>query len=387
MNEDLVELRLPQAAVSRLEVDRKPRAAATSKLRELLQRAVATPTIRTIWVYGSYARGASSVGDIDLLIEVDDPRDRAQAAWDGYEAHVRGRNPDNDILKSLGASGSSMVEASVSRNHDPALGEPLPVEDWNLLPPADRQHLAPATPPAVQHTGTGELFNADEMRLLYRRGDDVARAHERLESIHEDPAAARCPRTTGIPLLDQLASRIGGANQAVLERYLRASAINVATYVTKPPAPDGLPAAIEAALNERFGVQARSTQGLSHRHQMLRAVLAALQQAGIDLALVWAFGKPADGTTAGNATRVFVDSGQMTLHRLGDYLSSDERCFWPQFDHVVLVLDPQRKAPWIVLDFTAKDQRVLHQMVADERAELQAIFRRRGAEWPAIDVE
>ena len=134
-------------------------------------------------MYGSYARGAGSVGDIDLAIEVDDPQDPSRAALDGYQAYIRGGNPDSDVLKALSAGGNSIVQATVLRNHDPELGWPLPVEDLALLPAAERQRFAPAVPPVLQHAGTGEPLDAREMRLRYCRGESVAGAHERLASI------------------------------------------------------------------------------------------------------------------------------------------------------------------------------------------------------------
>jgi hypothetical protein len=154
---DLQQLHLPEHARARLEVERKPRAIATRKLRDVLARAVATPAIRTIWVHGSYARGASTVGDVDLMIEVDDAREKGQAAWDNHQAYIRGRNPASDILRALGASGSSMIEAVISRNHDQTMGEPLPLDDWKKVSPAERERFAPASPPQLQLLGSGEV--------------------------------------------------------------------------------------------------------------------------------------------------------------------------------------------------------------------------------------
>ncbi len=378
MLDDLTELRLPDAVTARLQVDRKPRSAATGKLRDLLRRAAATSAIRAVWVYGSYARGAGTVGDVDLAIAIDDPREASRAAFDGYRAYIRGANPDSDVLKALGASGNSIVEATVSRNHDSTLGEPLPVEDFERLPAAERQRFVPVVPPILQHAGTGELLDVSEMRLLYCRGDSVTKAHERLASIGEDPDAARYPRTTGIPLLDELASRIGGANQALLERCLRAGAIRVATHIADPPPAGELPASIEATLDERFDMRARrhESKGISRRHQMLRAGLAALQTIGVDLSVVLAFGSPADRASVPDDARVLLDSGQSTLQRLGEYLVEDERSKRPCFDRVALLLDPKRKPPWIVLDFTAEDQPALRRIVTGEHARIRAIFQR-----------
>lgn len=380
MRKDLQQLQLPEAARARLEVERKPRAIATRKLRDVLARAVATPAIRTIWIHGSYARGASTVGDVDLMIEVDDAREQGHAAWDGYQAYIRGRNPDSDILNALGASGSSMIEAVISRNHDQAKGEPLPVDDWRKLPRGERERFAPASPPQLQLLGSGEVVET-AMSLVYCRGDDLLAANSRLLAIPENASAARFPRTTGIPLLDELASRVGGDSQAILERYLRSGAIDVAVHVVEPPASSVLPPAVEAALSRRFAERRRRLEGRgpSQRHQLVRAVLYALGQRGIDASSVWIFGDPADGHAQGEAVRVLVDSGGAVIRRLGERLVSRERGA-SLFDRVVFVIDRSRKAPWIVLDFTARDQGALAELVDQEGAELRALLGRR--QWP-----
>ncbi len=381
MTNDPNHLRLPEAARARLEVDRKSRAIATRKLRDVLARAVDTPSIRTIWVHGSYARGAPTVGDIDLMIDIDDARDERQAAWDSYQAYIRGGNPDSEILKALGADGASMIEASVSRNHDEGLGEPLPVDEWELLPDAARRRFVAADPPQLQLRSTRQVVETT-MRLLYCRGDDLARASERLASIHEDSTASRFPRTSGIPLLDELASRIGGENQALLETCLRSGGVDIRVHVTEPPALRSLPLVIERTLAERFSERRRSLEGRgpSHRHQMVRALLHALQQAELDLSTVWVFGGPADGPADRNDMRVLVDSGDMVVHRLGERLLADERGE-ALFDRVVLVLDPSRKSPWIALDFTAADQQALAELVRRQKAQFHARLQNRA--WPA----
>lgn len=73
------------------------RTQATRKLRDVLARAATggaeVATIRTISVIGSYARGAPSVGDIDLVVDIDDPRDERTAQLNDLYARFRGENP------------------------------------------------------------------------------------------------------------------------------------------------------------------------------------------------------------------------------------------------------------------------------------------------------
>jgi DNA polymerase beta palm len=81
---------------------RTPRARATRQVEAVAHRLIAggppLDRARTLWVCGSYARGAPNVGDVDLLLEIDEPRDRAQRAADAY---YRRAHPYAEVVKAL----------------------------------------------------------------------------------------------------------------------------------------------------------------------------------------------------------------------------------------------------------------------------------------------
>jgi len=72
---------------------RTPRARATRKVEAVAHRLIAggppLDRARSLWVCCSYARGAPDVGDVDLLLEIDEPRDRAQQAVDAHSPRVQ----------------------------------------------------------------------------------------------------------------------------------------------------------------------------------------------------------------------------------------------------------------------------------------------------------
>ena len=60
------------------------RSGATRRIEGLLKRVANgdgryLPRVREVWIFGSYARGALEVGDIDLAVEFDQTKDEAGA--------------------------------------------------------------------------------------------------------------------------------------------------------------------------------------------------------------------------------------------------------------------------------------------------------------------
>jgi hypothetical protein len=113
-------------------------------------------------VFGSYARGASEPGDVDLNIELD--RKRLLDRYDVYE-FMRGRH-QSAIKKAL-VGGSRSVnlifEARINRE----------MYDFDVTP-------------------------------LWSEGEDLRTARARLHAIREDPAAGRAPRDHMIPAFEGL---------------------------------------------------------------------------------------------------------------------------------------------------------------------------------------
>jgi predicted nucleotidyltransferase len=58
------------------------RSVAMKRVEDLLGRVVTgegiyLPRVRELWIFGSYARGALEVGDVDLAVEFDQTKDEA----------------------------------------------------------------------------------------------------------------------------------------------------------------------------------------------------------------------------------------------------------------------------------------------------------------------
>lgn len=105
--------------------DRLPREQITTMLLRVVKRAEADPLIRAVHVFGSYARGAMTCGDLDLLVETNKtlPR-RPLSEW------MRKRDPTEAAVRKL-ARGMPKVEISfISTPRNPVS---LP-EKWGVSP-------------------------------------------------------------------------------------------------------------------------------------------------------------------------------------------------------------------------------------------------------------
>jgi predicted nucleotidyltransferase len=70
------------------------RSEATKRVEGLLARVVGgngsyLPRVREVWIFGSYARGALEVGDVDLAVEFDQTKKEAGARYRVAPAHHR----------------------------------------------------------------------------------------------------------------------------------------------------------------------------------------------------------------------------------------------------------------------------------------------------------
>lgn len=350
---------LPAEAMEIVARDEIARSRATRKLRDVLRRACSgkgtTPSIRTISVLGSYARGATSVGDIDITIDLDDPRDERQAALDDYYAFVRGRNPHADLFRELRCSGASMVNAVVVQRFGDH-PEPVPPERW-------RDDLGPeyelAEPPPMGHVATQQPL-AGPAHLLYVRGDSFEDALGRLAAIKEDPSASRFERTTGVPLLDPLADLVGVNTQYKLAKLVLAGGLDLKAVVLEET--DEIPEPVfdlELRLNVIPGGKAR-------RPAVIAAITYLLED-GVDPELIWL--RHTSLVDDEIEPFVLLDWGAMTFYGAGERL----RHGW---DRLFLVLGSHRKGPWIALDCTARDPKILEEVEGREHA---AIARRMNA--------
>jgi predicted nucleotidyltransferase len=330
-----------EALVERRLVDRRR---ATKKLRDVLARAVAgrgqTASIRTISVLGSYARGAEQLGDIDLTIEVDDPRSEQQARFDDYMDMVRGRRPDGPLLRELACSGSSIVSAIVVPRYGEAL-EPAPPEGWR--PELASSHQL-AEPPPMAHVATGQPLAGPSI-LLFVRGDSLDTAVARLLAIPVDPTAARFQRTTGVPLLDPLTEQLGVNVQYKLADLVRAGGLDLRAVVLRGS--ERVPA---AALRHDAHAYGPLPGGRARRP----AVLAAIDHlcgAGVRPNRLSISGTPL--SEGGTGADVLVDWNTMTLYAIGDRLQVGG------YSRVLFLGRAHTRGPWIGLDCRVRDAQAL----------------------------
>jgi hypothetical protein len=251
---------------------------ARRKLADVLSRLAAgeppLDCIREVWCFGSFARGAPLVGDVDLYMLVDEPRPREQFSLDAY--YSRGR-PYSQQIKALGCGGSSFVSIQGS----PVFGAPGEPASPELLAAMKARGEAqgkrlPALPPVIRHLVTNEPL-AGPFILLWARGDEPGWAQGRLAAIREDPDAERFERTTTVPLLDDLVPRIGLDTAFMLAVQVRQRNLRCRAFVLAPAEP---PQRTVRILRRRY----RPAGGVpSTRELVAGSVLARLDREGVDL--------------------------------------------------------------------------------------------------------
>jgi hypothetical protein len=121
------------------------------------------PLVTEFYVFGSYARGASVVGDIDVDVEYE--RDEQRRLLE-YRRLASGRNPRSDLMRELFRG---------QRIFQPHFGE-----------------------------REGLLGEVGGLVLLWRRGESLEEARERLHALRLDPAAGRATRDPVVPELEGL---------------------------------------------------------------------------------------------------------------------------------------------------------------------------------------
>jgi hypothetical protein len=149
------------------------RSEATKRLEGLLARVVGgngsyLPRVREVWIFGSYARGALAVGDVDLAVEFDQTRDEA-GMW----------------FATLLAGGFDHLGAL--RRELRGSQRALEIH-FNELDDLRKEGFEP--------------------QLLWRRGDSLEQAHARLAALAPDASAQRAPRDTVHPLLAEVEKSI-----------------------------------------------------------------------------------------------------------------------------------------------------------------------------------
>ncbi len=149
------------------------RSEATRRINGLIDRVVkgdgrCLGRVREVWIFGSYARGALEVGDVDLAVEFDQTKDEV-GQW--FATLMAGG------FDHLGALRREL------RGNQRALEI-----HFNELEDLRKEGFEP--------------------RLLWRRGDSLEEARARLSALTPDASAQRAPRDTVHPLLADVENRI-----------------------------------------------------------------------------------------------------------------------------------------------------------------------------------
>jgi Nucleotidyltransferase domain len=142
---------------------------ATKRVEGLLARVVGgngsyLPRVREVWIFGSYARGALEVDDVDLAVEFDQTKDEA-GIW--FATLMAGG------FDHLGALRREL------RGNQRALEI-----HFNELEDLRKEGFQP--------------------QLLWRRGDSLEQAHARLAALAPNASAQRAARDTVHPLLTEV---------------------------------------------------------------------------------------------------------------------------------------------------------------------------------------
>jgi predicted nucleotidyltransferase len=284
---------------------RMPRAKATAALTVLLERMCADDAhadcVTAVYVFGSYARGALFVGDVDVDIEYDGRLDPAVE--------------------------SELIDAVV-------VGR-----DWNT---PFRKALKP--PRALQ-----VLFSRIEMIeepvLVYERGDTLDQALARIEAIAPDPEGGRAERDAVHPAIELVAEDLARPTRILLTELLDAGLLHVELI-------DLADAEEDEVADRSFVIQVRLRwrSGTSALARAARAGGAYLQAAGVDLKTVALMPR---SVLDHEGSCWAVDCRETHLRRLVAYLGHNG------IRDALFVLRPERRRPLRALRLTASDPAAL----------------------------
>jgi len=327
---------------------RVPRARATRKLHDVLERLAAGASelaaVREVWAFGSYARGAQQVGDVDLYVLVDEGRSREQFGLDAF--YGRGR-PYASAIKALGCGGSSFVSVQVQPVFN-SLAEPLsPERALTVADPSDPQ-WSPTQEPILLHIVTDEPL-AGPFVLLWARGDRLQWALDRLAGIEEQPDAGRFDRTTSVPLLDDLSHKLSLPVAFMLAAQVRAGNIACEArmlHTAQPPAPT------RSALERRY--ERPGGGGQSPRQLSAAAALAVLEAEGCDLRRVRLVDGPVTTKPLRTPPRISIDFNAFDVYNLAANGAGSDRHLhiWPS----------GTTGPWLALDLSVVDERAVGEL-------------------------
>lgn len=236
---------------------------ATAVLREMLDRleqgAWPLSLVEEIHLFGSYIRGALEVGDVDVVVQ--------------HTTDERWKQESLDALFSGRDGYTRMRQALRGRRH----GVSFQFQDRRTL--------------------EDEGF---ELLLLWRRGEPVELARQRLAEIVPDPAAGRAPRDHVLPAYEEIADLLPRPVRIDLYRLCTSGSATVSTFSL----PDAQPRSAAALAH----VEERWVSGSPLRRQAA-AALAHLENAGQALGHVEVHGRYVDHSKTDEAIECFVDLG------------------------------------------------------------------------------
>jgi len=278
---------------------------ATAALSALLETICAggphAGCVTAVYVFGSYARGALTVGDVDVDIEYDHKLDPAV---------------DRELVDRLVAG-----------------------RDWNT---PFRKALKPARALQV-------MFNRLEMIaepvLIYQQGDTLLQALARVEAVTPDPTAGRAERDPVHPAIEAVADDLARPSRILLTELLAAGLLTVDVI-------DLVDAEEDQLGDRRFlsRVRRRWHSPASPLARAARAAAAYLQSLGVDLANVALMPR---GVLDEQRSRWAVECRETHLRDLVVYLG------YKSIADGLFVLHPERKRPLRALRLNAPDPSAL----------------------------
>jgi Nucleotidyltransferase domain len=261
------------------------------------------PRVREVWVFGSYARGALAVGDVDLAVEFDQTKDEAGRSF----ATLMAGGFDH-----LGALRREL------RGNQRALEL-----HFNELDDLRTEGFEP--------------------QLVWRRGDSLEEARARLAALAPDPSARRAARDTVHPLLADVEKLIPRPARQEFSLFMWAGWLD-ARLVELPPRQ-----AANAVTRRRFAEQWAET---NPRFRAAHAVASYLEGQGIAPL-------SAGGTLYSDKREILDEERDYWRPRVAVHFGAKLRK-WAMLDfgqgtpRVVVVLNPTaRKQPLRALDMRA----------------------------------
>jgi len=210
---------------------------ATKRIETLLGRVASgegryLPRVREVWIFGSYARGALEVGDVDLAVEFDQSKDEA-GTW--FATLMAGGFDHLGALRRELRGNQRVLEIH-----------------FNELEDLRKEGFEP--------------------RLLWRRGDSLDAACARLTALAPDPSARRAMRDMVHPLLTDVEKLIPRPARQEFSLFMWAGWLD-ATLVELPSRQ-----AANDVTRRRFAEQWSES---NPRFRAAHAVASYLEQGGI----------------------------------------------------------------------------------------------------------